>query len=74
MPSRHSNLTNPASEPEHAPVEVTCTVTFDMFSGAKFPKKKFERWLASLPDTAKIRFTGISSGKPYFEASWTEER
>lgn len=71
--SRHSNLTNPNSEPEHAPVTVACEVHFDPYQGA-FPRTKLVRWLESLPEDAKIQFTGIRSGKPHFEATWKETR
>lgn len=73
MKSRHSNLSNPNSEPEHAPIEVNCTVHFDPYQGA-FPRNKLIRWLESLPEDAKIKFTGISSGKPHFTATWKETR
>lgn len=67
------NLSNRNSEPEHA--EMTCSVMvhFDPYQGA-FPKKKMIQWLQSLPDEAKVKFVGVASGKPHFEATWTEQR
>lgn len=73
MTSRHSNLTNPKSEPAKAPLEVACTVHFDPYQGA-FPRTKLIEWLQSLPEDAKIEFTGIRSGKNYFTATWKETR
>jgi len=70
--SRHQNLSNPNAEPARAEIDITCTVHFDW--QGPFPKRKLQEWLESLPEEAKIRFTGISSGKPYFEASWKESR
>lgn len=67
------NLSNPKSEPAHAEVAVSCTVYFDPYQGA-FPRTKFLEWLVSLPEDAKIQFTGVSSGKPHFEATWKESR
>lgn len=73
MANRHSNLTNPQGEPEHAPVVVTCEVHFDPHQAA-FPRTKLIRWLESLPEDAKIEFTGFNSGKNYFRATWKENR
>ena len=67
------NLSNPASEPEHAEMVCTVTVHFDQYQGA-FPKAKLQRWLESLPEEAKVEFTGTRSGKPHFTASWRETR
>ena len=73
MASRHSNLSNPDCEPAKAPLAITCTVHFDPYHGA-FPKRKLQEWLASLPEEAKVEFTGVQSGKPFFTASWKEDR
>lgn len=73
MKSRHSNLSNPASEPAKAPVTVTCTVHYDP-GYAAFPKRKFQEWLESLPEEARITFQGTTSGKPHFTATWEETR
>jgi len=70
--SRHNNLSNKTGDPALA--AMTCTVVVHFEWGARFPKRKFQDWLESLPEDAKIRFTGISNGKPYFEATWKEER
>lgn len=73
MGSRHSNLSNPNGEPEHAPLEVSCMIHFDQYQGG-FPRTKLIRWLESLPENAKIKFSHVSRGKPHFEATWKEER
>lgn len=66
------NLNNPASEPAHSPLNVTSRVHFDLSSPV--PKGKLADWLGSLPENATIQFTGISSGKVQFVASWKEVR
>lgn len=71
--TRHHNLSNPDCEPARAAVKVECTVHFDQYRGP-FPKRKFQDWLESLPEQAKVEFTGFLSGKPQFTASWMEER
>lgn len=70
---KDSNLSNPASEPEHAAMEVTVGVHFDLYRGP-VPKGKLQQWLASLPDSARVSFEGVHSGKAHFEAAWTEQR
>ena len=66
------NLSNPASEPEHTSVDVSCSVHFTLIDAV--PKEKLARWLASLPEGARVKSSGVQSGKAYFEATWTETR
>ena len=69
---KNHNLSNPASEPEHASIDVTCTVQFDMLRPV--PKEKLAIWLDSLPTEARVQFHSVLGGKPQFVASWVEER
>ena len=69
---RNTNLSNPNSDPEFAPLDVRCSVHFDL--GGKVPKDKLQTWLGSLPDQAKVEFTGISDGRVRFVAEWREAR
>lgn len=70
---RDNNLSNKDSSPAHTVLHVSTTVHFDPYQG-KFPKAKLIEWLNSLPDDAKITFTGLAQGKPHFEATWKEDR
>jgi hypothetical protein len=73
MASRHHNLSNKNGDPALAAITCTVTVHFDP-SQTAFPKRKFQDWLESLPEEAKIEFTGTRSGSFHFEATWKEER
>lgn len=35
------------------------------------PKEDMIEWLNALPDNAKLKWSGISSGHVYFTAAWT---
>lgn len=73
MARRDSNLSNPKADPEHAGLDVTSVVHFDLYRGP-VPKGNLERWLTALPESAKVTFEGIRAGKAYFEAKWSEQR
>jgi hypothetical protein len=69
---KHNNLSNKTSEPEHAIVEMSVTVHFDMYGAV--PKGKLQAWLESLPEEARITFEGMYQGKGTFTAKWKENR
>lgn len=70
--TRHNNLSNKASEPEHAVVEMNVAVTFDLYG--RVPKVKLQTWLESLPEEARLTFEGAYNGKAQFVAKWKENR
>jgi hypothetical protein len=69
---RHSNLNNKNGDPRHAAVEMTVTVTFDLYPAV--PKEKLQTWLESLPVEARVTFEGAYTGKAFFVAKWKENR
>lgn len=69
---RHSNLNNPNAEPEHALMEMSVSVTFDLYGAV--PKANLQRWLESLPEAARVTFEGAYNGKAQFVAKWKENR
>lgn len=60
-------------QPDHD-LELEVSVRTEFVHIESFKKTDLEAWLAKLPSNARVKFTGISSGKIILVSTWKERR
>jgi hypothetical protein len=70
---KRPNLSNKNVDPTNYEVNCEVTVTSNQ-TIENVPIHAMILWLQSLPENAKVRYAGVSSGKVILQATWTEMR